>query len=135
MAGLVPAIHSILFGKGVDARHKAGHDGEEIGASEYKSGEVAMLFSMHALDAPGTAAKRQAVHGEHVAHLKTAKDYGVTVTVGGPLLSDDGKTSIGSLMVLAAPDRAAAEKFNRADPFHKNGVWAKVEIQRFDRKE
>jgi uncharacterized protein YciI len=94
-----------------------------------------MLFSVHALDNPNVATKRQAVHGEHVAHLRSAKDFGVTITVGGPLLSDDGKGSVGSLMVLEAPDRATAEKFNRADPFHKNGVWAKVEIQRFDRKE
>ena len=49
-------------------------------------------------------------------------------------MSDDGKGAVGSLMVFEAPDRAA-EAFNRADPFHKNGVWAKVEIQRFDRKE
>jgi len=27
MAGLVPAIHVLLIGKDVDARHKAGHDG------------------------------------------------------------------------------------------------------------
>jgi hypothetical protein len=28
MAGLVPAIHALLcFREGVDARHKAGHDG------------------------------------------------------------------------------------------------------------
>jgi hypothetical protein len=26
MAGLVPAIHVLMFGKDVDARHKAGHD-------------------------------------------------------------------------------------------------------------
>jgi uncharacterized protein YciI len=38
-------------------------------------------------------------------------------------------------MVLEAPDRAAAEAFNHADPLHKNGIWAKVEIQRFNRKE
>jgi uncharacterized protein YciI len=50
-------------------------------------------------------------------------------------VSDDGASSVGSLMVLDAPDRATAEKFNRADPFHQNGVWGKVEIRRFDRKE
>jgi hypothetical protein len=27
MAGLVPAIHVLLFVQGVDAGHKAGHDG------------------------------------------------------------------------------------------------------------
>ena len=32
MAGLVPAIHVLLRGnKGVDARHKAGHDEEREG--------------------------------------------------------------------------------------------------------
>lgn len=94
-----------------------------------------MLFSVHALDRPDIAEKRKAVHAEHVAHLRTAKDYGVTITVGGPLVADDGTRSIGSLMVLEAPDRAAAEKFNRADPFFKNGIWGAVEIRRFDRKE
>jgi len=94
-----------------------------------------MLFSVFTLDNPEAANKRKTVHGAHVEHLKNAKKYGVTITVGGPLVSDDGASSIGSLMVLEAPDRASAEKFNRADPFHQNGVWGKVEIQRFDRKE
>jgi len=94
-----------------------------------------MLFSVFTLDNPGAPDRRKAVHGEHVAHLKKAKEYGVTITVGGPLVSDDGASSIGSLMVLDSPDRATAERFNRADPFHRNGVWGKVEIRRFDRKE
>jgi hypothetical protein len=33
MAGLVPAIHDFHYSQDVDARHKAGHDGGEIGAS------------------------------------------------------------------------------------------------------
>lgn len=94
-----------------------------------------MLFSVFTLDNPNSADKRKAVHGAHVEHLKNAKNYGVTITVGGPLVSDDGANSIGSLMVLEAPDRASAEKFNRADPFHQNGVWGTVNIRRFDRKE
>ena len=94
-----------------------------------------MLFSVFTLDNPNAADKRKTEHGAHVAHLKSAKDFGVTITVGGPLVSDDGTNSIGSLMVLEAPDRASAEKFNRADPFHQNGVWGSVEIRRFDRKD
>lgn len=93
-----------------------------------------MLFAVHALDAPNAPAIREKVHHEHLAHLKTQADYGVTMVMGGPLLSDDGKGSVGSLMVYEASDRASVEKFNRADPFFKNGVWAKVEIQRFDKK-
>jgi uncharacterized protein YciI len=75
------------------------------------------------------------VHGAHVTHLKNAKDYGVSITVGGPLVLDDGTESIGSLTVLEAPDRASVEKFDRADPLRQNGVWGKVEIRRFDRKD
>ena len=93
-----------------------------------------MLFSVFVLDKPNVVEKRKAAHGEHVAHLKTAKDYGVTLTVGGPLVSDDGATAIGSLMVMDAADRASVEKFNRADPFHENGIWSTVEIQRFDQR-
>jgi hypothetical protein len=33
MAGLVPAIHALAAKEGVDARHKAGHDDREGGAS------------------------------------------------------------------------------------------------------
>jgi uncharacterized protein YciI len=92
-----------------------------------------MLFSVHALDVADGPAKRQAVHAEHVAHLKKAAEFGVTIVAGGPLVSDDGKGPVGSLMLLEVPDRAAAEKFNNADPFFKNGVWGKIEIQRFDK--
>ena len=42
-----------------------------------------MLFSMFALDKPGSGETRKAVHPDHVAHLKTASDYGVTIVSGG----------------------------------------------------
>ena len=93
-----------------------------------------MLFSVHAIDRPDISAKRQAVHGAHIAHLKAAKDFGVTIVTGGPLIADDGKDSIGSLMLLEAPDRKTVEAFNRADPF-ANGIWASVQINRFDKKQ
>ncbi|HVB78482.1 MAG TPA: YciI family protein [Candidatus Binataceae bacterium] len=91
-----------------------------------------MLFAIFALDKPNSADKRKAVHAEHAAHLKKAADYGVTLTVGGPLIDDAGKDGIGSLMLIEAPDRAAVEKFNRADPLQ--AVWSQVEIRRFDKR-
>lgn len=75
-----------------------------------------MLFSVFTLDNADAAEKRKAVHSAHVAHLKNAKNCGVTITVGGPLVSDDGLSSTGSLMVVEAADRARAEKFNYAIP-------------------
>jgi uncharacterized protein YciI len=49
-----------------------------------------MLFSIFTLDNPDATDKRKAVHSAHIAHLKNAKAFGVTITVGGPLVSDDG---------------------------------------------
>jgi hypothetical protein len=93
-----------------------------------------MLFSMHAIDRPDAAAKRQEVHVAHTTHLKAAKDFGVTIVMGGPLMSDDGKGAVGSLMLLEAADRKTVEAFNNADPFAK-GVWASVQINRFDKRQ
>jgi uncharacterized protein YciI len=91
-----------------------------------------MLFAIFALDKPGTADMRNAVHADHVAHLKKAADYGVTLTVGGPLTDDTGQASVGSLMLFEAPDRATVEKFNGADPLQ--AVWDLVEIRRLDKR-
>ena len=92
-----------------------------------------MLFSMHAIDKPNSAETRKQVHQAHLAHLKTAADYGVTVVSGGPLVDDGATHSVGSLMIMEAADRASVEKFNKADPL--SAVWGTVEIRRFDRKQ
>jgi len=95
-----------------------------------------MLFAVMALDGPDiTPEKRKAIHPQHLAHLRSAKDYGIAIVAGGPLVNDAATASIGSMMLLEAADRETIERFNSADPFRKNGVWAKVEIHRFDRKE
>lgn len=91
-----------------------------------------MLFAVFALDKPNSADTRQAVHADHVAHLKKAADYGVALTVGGPLTDDGGEGGIGSLMLIDAPDRAAVAKFNGDDPLQ--AVWNQVEIRRFEKR-
>ena len=62
-----------------------------------------MLFAVFALDKPNTADTRKAVHADHLAHLKKAADYGVTLAFGGPLVDDAGAASLGSLMVWKRP--------------------------------
>jgi uncharacterized protein YciI len=42
---------------------------------------------------------------------------------------------IGSLFLVEAPDRAAVERFNQADPFHAARIWDKVTITRFNRRQ
>ena len=92
-----------------------------------------MLYAMFALDKAGGADTRNAVHPDHVQHLKKAADYGITIVSGGPLVNDDGSASIGSIMILEAADRAAVERFNRDDPLQ--AAWGSVEIRRFDKKQ
>lgn len=40
-----------------------------------------------------------------------------------------------SLFLIEAPDRAAVEAFNRADPFAIAGIWEKVTITGFLRRQ
>ena len=92
-----------------------------------------MLYAMFALDRPDGAEARKAAHPAHIQHLKKTAEYGVTIVSGGPLVSDDGSASIGSIMVLEAADRASVERFNRDDPLQ--AAWGSVEIRRFDKKQ
>lgn len=92
-----------------------------------------MLFAVHALDKPG--ADRAAFHMAHIAHIKSAKDQGVEIVMGGPIVSDDGTKSIGSLYLLEAPDRAAADAYAKRDPFHQNGIWGTLSVSRYDKKQ
>ena len=94
-----------------------------------------MLFAIHALDRPNGVERRLAHHAAHRAFLPGAGDYGVTLVMSGPLVADDGATMIGSLMVVDAADRAAVERFHAADPFAQNGVWEKVTITGFLRRQ
>lgn len=93
---------------------------------------MVMLFAVHAMDAPD--ARRQEYYDAHKAHLRRARDYGVKLTIGGPLMAENGKTAVGSLMVFEAADRSCVQRFNDDDPFRRGGVWRTVLIAQFDRK-
>ena len=93
-----------------------------------------MLFTVHALDKPGALPTRLATYDAHRAFLNASVGGPVTIVMSGPLVEDDGETAKGSFFLLDAPDRAAAEAFNRADPFHAAGIWESVRIVAFLRK-
>lgn len=93
-----------------------------------------MLFAIHALDRKDGLPTRLAHYDAHRAFLGDASALGVTIVMSGPLVADDGATMIGSLFLVEAPDRAAAERFNAADPFAKAGVWERVSITGFIRR-
>lgn len=90
-----------------------------------------MLFVIHALDGDGAAARREQFYAEHRAHQDNGAAFGVDVVMGGPLVSDDGKATIGSLIMVEAKERAAADAFSGADPFNRNGVWKRVQVHAY----
>ena len=90
-----------------------------------------MLFAFHGMDGKDGAEKRDVNYPAHHTHLDNVAKFGVTIVMSGPLLADDGKTPIGSLIIVDAPDRAAAETFYTSDPFYKAGVWEKTNITAF----
>jgi uncharacterized protein YciI len=94
-----------------------------------------MFFVMHAFDKADASAARLAHYDAHKAFLSDTSKYGVSIVMSGPLVADDGKTMIGSLMILEAADRASAEAFNRADPFYAAGIWEKIDLTAFVKRQ
>lgn len=94
-----------------------------------------MLFVIHALDKPGGLEARLANYEAHKAFLADTSALDVRIVMSGPLVADDGATMIGSLFVVEAADRAAVERFNAADPFRQAGIWERVSITSFLRRQ
>jgi uncharacterized protein YciI len=94
-----------------------------------------MLFAIHALDETGALPRRLANYDAHKAFLADTSPYGVRIVMSGPLTADDGETMIGSLFIVEAQDRRDVERFNQADPFHAAGIWERVAITGFIRRQ
>ena len=94
-----------------------------------------MFFVLHARDKAGALDIRQANYEAHKAFLADTSAHDVSMIMSGPLVADDGKTMIGSLMIMEAPDRATVEAFNRADPFYAAGIWEKIDISAFVKRQ
>lgn len=84
-----------------------------------------MQFMILCLDKAGSEAVRAA---NRAAHLDYLKGFAEQVVVAGPLLSDDGASPRGSLLLMELADRAAAESFAAADPYRKAGLFESVTI-------
>jgi uncharacterized protein YciI len=82
-----------------------------------------MNFALICRDRPGALEVRLANRAAHLAYAEASG----AVVIGGPMLAEDG-AMIGSLVVIDAPDRAAAEAFAAADPYAKAGLFESVEI-------
>jgi uncharacterized protein len=89
-----------------------------------------VLYIIYQLDRPGALALREATRDAHLAYLEKHKDI---LVLGGGLLEEDGKTRLGSVLVINVPGRAAAEAFSASEPFRKAGLFREVRITRMRR--
>ena len=84
-----------------------------------------MLIAMTCIDKPDHLETRLANRDAHLAYVaETGK-----VKIAGPLLSDDGETMCGSLIVLDVEDVAAAKDWSASDPYTKAGLFERVECR------
>jgi uncharacterized protein YciI len=87
-----------------------------------------VYFVITGLDGPDTAELRSRTRMAHRDYLYGAHDA-VTLKLAGPLLSDDGTTIVGSMMVVAADDIAAAQRFAADDPYCTAGLFAQGRVR------
>ena len=85
-----------------------------------------MLFAITCIDKPDHMDVRLANRPAHIEYLKGCGD---TVRLAGPFTSDDGGTMTGSMLVIEAESRAAAETFAKGDPYAKAGLFASTDIR------
>ncbi len=84
-----------------------------------------MLFALICTDKPNSVDLRMSVRPDHLTYLES---LGGALKAAGPFTGDDGKPT-GSLVILEAADKVAAEAMAENDPYAKAGLFAAVEIR------
>ena len=74
-----------------------------------------------------TAALRSETQPRHDAYWA---EYLGHVKLAGPMLSDDGGTRLGQILLLDVDDRATAERIATEDPFVKAGLFSSWSVRR-----
>lgn len=87
-----------------------------------------MNFALTCIDKAGHSQVRADNRPAHLDYLKANLGR---LMIAGPLLGDDGVTVQGSLLVIEATDRTAAEAFAAGDPYAKAGLFESVTIKAF----
>jgi uncharacterized protein YciI len=88
---------------------------------------IMALFVISYIDKPGSLALRMANREAHLAYAH-ADDKPAKVKLGGPYLDEKGDMA-GSLLIVDAPDRAAALGFTENDPYVKAGLFSSIDVR------
>lgn len=84
-----------------------------------------MLFALICNDKPNSLDLRLKARPDHLAWLDS---LGTAMRGAGPF-TDDAGSPVGSLVIIEAEDRKAAEAIAANDPYAKAGLFASVEIR------
>jgi uncharacterized protein len=84
-----------------------------------------MQFMIYCQDKPGHGEVRAANRNAHLSYLE---GFAKNIVTAGPLLTEDGTTMIGSLLLMEFANRGDAEAFSAGDPYRKAGLFQNVTI-------
>jgi uncharacterized protein len=84
-----------------------------------------MLFALICTDKPNSLDLRVKTRPAHVEYLQSLGDKAKSA---GPFLDDNGDM-IGTLAIVEAENRVAAEAIAKADPYAKAGLFQSVDIR------
>jgi uncharacterized protein len=84
-----------------------------------------MLFALLCTDKPQSVDLRMQVRPEHLKYLES---LGGSLKAAGPFTTDEGSPT-GSLVIIEAADRAAAEAIAGDDPYARAGLFVSVDIK------
>jgi uncharacterized protein YciI len=84
-----------------------------------------MLFYVHRLDKPDHVELRLKTRPTHLEYLKSQAPR---LFAAGPVLAADGKTPIGSLLLVEAKDEAELRSVLAGDPYDKVGLFQTLTI-------
>ncbi len=87
-----------------------------------------MLFYCLCMDKPNRNDLRMATRSKHIEYNSGFRDR---ILIGGPILSEDNQTMIGTFFVLEVPDRGVAEAHFENDPYFKADLFESVVIRPF----
>jgi uncharacterized protein len=84
-----------------------------------------MLYALICTDKPNSLDLRMKERPTHIDYLNNLGDR---LKAAGPFTDETG-SPIGSLVIVEAKDRSAAEDIAKNDPYTKAGLFAAVEIR------
>jgi uncharacterized protein YciI len=84
-----------------------------------------MLYAIYRLDKPNSVDLRLKTRPVHLEYLKSQAHR---LFAAGPVLAADGRTPIGSLLLIECRDEAEVRAFAAGDPYDKAGLFQSLTI-------